>query len=70
METLNGTDLHPSAPTDDAPGAPSEVKPKPKAATRPRRSENEGSEGDEHSYEEGWYQVLKRRADESADDED
>jgi hypothetical protein len=70
MDTLNDTDLYPSTSTDDATGAPSEVTPKPEATPRPRRSEHEGSEGDEHSYEEGWYQVLKRRADESADDED
>jgi hypothetical protein len=70
MDTLNGTDLHPSASTDDTAGTPSEVTPKPEATPRPKRSDTEGSQGAEHSYEEGWYQVLKRRADESADDED
>lgn len=69
MESLNGTDLKPSTPAPDgAAEAPSEATPKhtPKPAPKPTPK---GAEETEHSYEEGWYQVLKRRADESDGDD-
>jgi hypothetical protein len=61
METLNGTDLEHSTSTDDE---DDEAEAPAKATPKPR-----GTESPDHSYEDGWYQVLKRRADES-DEED
>lgn len=70
METLNDTDLDPSISTSEDDGTEvvaSDTSDTPDAGGRSGERSKSAKPGDS-SYEDGWYQVLKRRADESDDD--